>query len=466
MFVASQSMKTQTSTIRALLSIKTAFVLMGLLAPLVSADETISVQQLIDDLSSRKFIQRETATLELIDRGTSVIPLLEKNISQQNYEGLTRSIHVLVQLSLQVKTARFGPSNGAKQTLDLLAQSTDNRIARRAATALTRINKIREEEALTEFRKLGGWIERVYTRIGPNSKYVIRMYLNTSWRGTEEDLYLLTWITTAQELLIEGVDLSGNWMPIIGKMRNLESLVLKRCTLHDKLFAEVRHLKKLSNLDLRYCPITDTGLQPLTSMTQLLYVKLYGTLGTKDVAESIRQDAQADVDYRQGAFLGVGCRQPPGPCYIESIQDGTAADKGGLVVGDIVTGFDDRKVESFLDLRKIISDYAAGDKSVVHILRLGSPHKSTISKVNQDELQVTLAEHTGGVLVTDIKATCPLYLAGLRKGHIVNTINLAEVHTPKELLSQYKLAQKGPVQMTYYTMSKKMKISVEFGEWE
>ena len=145
MFVANQSMKTQTSTIRALLSIKTAFVLMGLLAPLVSADETISVQQLIDDLSPRKFIQRETATLELIDRGTSVIPLLEKNISQQNYEGLTRSIHVLVQLSLQVKTARFGPSNGAKQTLDLLAQSTDNRIARRAATALTRINKIRED---------------------------------------------------------------------------------------------------------------------------------------------------------------------------------------------------------------------------------------------------------------------------------------------------------------------------------
>ena len=84
MFVANQSMKTQTSTIRALLSIKTAFVLMGLLAPLVSADETISVQQLIDDLSSRKFIQRETATLELIDRGTSVIPLLEKIISQQN----------------------------------------------------------------------------------------------------------------------------------------------------------------------------------------------------------------------------------------------------------------------------------------------------------------------------------------------------------------------------------------------
>jgi len=466
LFIAIQSMKNQTVTIRAILSITTSLMLVGLLAPLVFADDPTSTQQLIDQLSARKFIQRETATLELIDRGTSVIPLLEKNIPKQNYEGLTRSIHILVQLSLQVKTARFGPSNGAKQTLDVLAQSTDNRIARRAATALTRINKIREEEALAEFRKLGGWIERVYTRIGPNSKYVIRMYLNTSWRGTEEDLYLLTWITTAEELLIEGIDLSGNWMPIIGKMRNLESLVLKRCKLEDQLFSEVRHLKQLANLDLRYCPITDTGLQHLTSMTQLLYVKLYGTLGTKDVAEMIRQGAQADVDYRQGAFLGVGCRQPPGPCYIESVQDGTAADKGGLLVGDIVTGFDDRKVESFLDLRKIISDYAAGEKSVVHILRLGSPHTSKIDKVNQDELQVSFAEHAGGVLVTDVKTTCPLYLAGLRKGHIVSTMNLAEVHTPKELLDQYKLAEKGPVQMVYYTMSKKMGIAVEFGEWD
>lgn len=466
MFIAFATMNTQSTTIRAILSIAMAYMLVGWLAPVVHADDPTSLQQLIDDLSARKFIQRETATLELIDRGISVIPLLQQNIPKQNYEGLTRSIHVLVQLSLQVKTARFGSSNGAKQTLDLLAQSTDNRIARRASTALTQINKIREEEALAEFRKLGGWIERVYTRIGPDSKYVIRMYLNTSWRGTDEDLYLLTWITTAQELLIEGMDLSGNWMPIIGKMRNLESLVFKRCKLQDQLFSEVRHLKQLANLDLRYCPITDTGLQHLTSMTQLQYVKLYGTLGTKDAAESIRQGAQADVDYRQGAFLGVGCRQPPGPCYIESVQDGTAADKGGLLVGDIVTGFDDRKVGSFLDLRKIISDYAAGDKSVVHILRLGSPQSSKIDKVNEDELQVSLVKHTGGVLVTDVKTTCPLYLAGLRKGHIVSTMNLAEVHTPEELLGQYKLAQKGPVQMVYYTMSKKMDIPVEFGEWD
>ena len=128
--------------------------------------------------------------------------------------------------------------------------------------------------------------------------------------------------------------------------------------------------------------------------------------------------------------------------------------------------FVDRKVESFLDLRKIISDYAAGDKSVVHILRLGTPHTSKINKVDQAELQVSFAEHTGGVLVTDIKTTCPLYIAGLRKGHIVGNMNLAEIHTPKELLDQYKLAEKGPVQMVYYMMSKKLEISVEFGEWE
>ncbi len=271
MFIAFATMNTQSTTIRAILSIAMAYMLVGWLAPVVHADDPTSLQQLIDDLSARKFIQRETATLELIDRGISVIPLLQQNIPKQNYEGLTRSIHVLVQLSLQVKTARFGSSNGAKQTLDLLAQSTDNRIARRASTALTQINKVREEEALAEFRKLGGWIERVYTRIGPDSKYVIRMYLNTSWRGTDEDLYLLTWIATAQELLIEGMDLSGNWMPIIGKMRNLESLVFKRCKLQDQLFSELRHLKQLANLDLRYCPITLTGLQHLTSMTPLQY---------------------------------------------------------------------------------------------------------------------------------------------------------------------------------------------------
>jgi S1-C subfamily serine protease len=102
----------------------------------------------------------------------------------------------------------------------------------------------------------------------------------------------------------------------------------------------------------------------------------------------------------------------------------------------------------------------------VHILRLGSPHASKFDKINQDELQVSFAEHTGGVLVTDIKTTSPLYISGLRKGHLVSNMNMAEVNTPKELLDQYRLAEKGPVQMVYYTMSKKMDISVEFGEWE
>ncbi|MEC7565895.1 MAG: PDZ domain-containing protein [Planctomycetota bacterium] len=438
-------------------------------AALVVAQSTPmpDMEQLVQQLSARKFIQRETATLELIDRGLTVIPVIESNLANQNYEGIARSIHVLVQLSLQDKNQRFGSSNTARLALEKLAQSSNNRLARRADNALTRINEIREEEALARFRKLGGWVERVYTRIGADSKYVVRVYLNTSWQGSRDDLYLLSWIGRAQELMIEGIDLSDNWMPVIGKMRNLESLVLKRCKVQDADFAEVIHLKHLINLDIRYCPVTDTGLSHLNNMKQLLYVKLYGTQGTKESAEAIRIGAQADVDFRLGAFLGVGCRRPPAPCYIESVQEGTAAAKGGLMVGDIVTGFDDRDVTSFTDLRTIISEFSAGDKSVVRILRMGSPQTKTFTKQEDPtDLQVTLKEHIGGVLITDIKETSPLYDIGLRKNHVVGSMNLAEVQTPKQFLDQIALADKGPVRLVYYTKVKNMKVEVEFGEWE
>ena len=108
----------------------------------------------VKQLSSRRFIDREQAMLNLIDHGTAVIPEIVKQLEQQNFEGITRSLHILSELTLSDKQG-FRANGVPRQSLETLANSNHLRIARQAASALDRINIVREADAIRGLTKLG-----------------------------------------------------------------------------------------------------------------------------------------------------------------------------------------------------------------------------------------------------------------------------------------------------------------------
>ena len=166
------------------------------------AQSDTSVDQLVKQLSSRRFIDRERATLILIDQGTNVIPLLLKQLEEQSFEGMTRSLHILSELTLSDKQG-FKANGIPRQSLEKLANSQNNRIARQATSSLDRINAIREGDAIRGLTKLGARYNRIYTRFGADSRYVQQLHLDNGWQGDPEDLYMLPWVASAEELFIE-----------------------------------------------------------------------------------------------------------------------------------------------------------------------------------------------------------------------------------------------------------------------
>lgn len=76
----------------------------------------------------------------------------------------------------------------------------------------------------------------------------------------------------------------------------------------------------------------------------------------------------------------------PQGIYVLSIEEGSAAEKAGLMVGDIITGFDGDKILTYEDLQEVLQYYKAGADAKITVMR---PENG---KYVQHDLQITLGE--------------------------------------------------------------------------
>ena len=78
----------------------------------------------------------------------------------------------------------------------------------------------------------------------------------------------------------------------------------------------------------------------------------------------------------------------PRGVFVYAVEDGSAADKAGILRGDIITRFDGQRVSSYTDLQNVIQYYKIGDTITVTVNRLIN------GEYEPYELEVTLGERT------------------------------------------------------------------------
>jgi S1-C subfamily serine protease len=78
-----------------------------------------------------------------------------------------------------------------------------------------------------------------------------------------------------------------------------------------------------------------------------------------------------EIDYRHGAFLGIGCQPGENGCVIYTVRPNTAADKGGLQIKDVIYEYGGKPVSDFEQLTAMIAENRAGDTVTVKVLRQG-----------------------------------------------------------------------------------------------
>ena len=124
---------------------------------------------------------------------------------------------------------------------------------------------------------------------------------------------------------------------------------------------------------------------------------------------------------------------------VTQVQKGSAAEKAGIKINDVLTSVNGHSVKTGGELRNSIGLLRIGDKVEVGLLRDGKPRKVTAVIGQRSDNPVAANFHPnfegatledteeGGVIVRDVEAGSPAALSGLRPNDVIVGVNRARI---------------------------------------
>lgn len=345
-----------------------------------SVSSSVQIQGWIDQLNAERFLDREVATEKLMAAGGSAIGPVLAVVADNNLEVTTRAIYILQELALSGDAA---VADAAHAALEKVAEPRLTSAARRARATLVRLDSIRQERAVQELRRLGASIADRQSDFGLGLAEGYTVELNEGWQGQLQDLSRLRWLRDAGELVLQGPQVTDEWLKYVAAMSDLRRLTVKRASITEEGLKQISALKALSVLSLLYVPLSDRAVDVLRHMQNVDKFRIYGGQWTAASIQKLKLDLpNSDIDYRRGAFLGVGCQDGTEGCIVYTIRPRSAAEKAGLLMNDVLLEYDGKKITDYKTLTALIAGNVAGDTVTVKIARDGQ----TLSK------RVTLGE--------------------------------------------------------------------------
>ncbi|NDC63902.1 MAG: PDZ domain-containing protein [Planctomycetia bacterium] len=284
--------------------------------PAEPAGEAARIDRLIDQLGSSQFAQREAATHGLVEAGRAAIGPLREALARDDLEVSSRVIEIV-----RGFLASDDPdlAADAESFLETAAEGPNRSVSRLAEDTLDFHMLGMAEAARERLESLGAVVAEGFL---PTGKRGLQIVLNSSWRGGTEDLRLLTRLRGVVQIGVHGVPLDRASLAVLGRLRTIERL------------------------------------------------ELYGTgAADEDVAALGKKLPEARLDVRKGGKLGVGGQPTIGPCLITHVQEGSAASKAGVQIGDIVLEIDGEPVANFEDLTGKVARHGPGDAVQLEIER-------------------------------------------------------------------------------------------------
>lgn len=276
-----------------------------------------NIAQLIQQLDSNRYQEREQATQTLVELGGEALDPLLAAANGDSAEAADRAVWVLRKLG------NSPDREFALAALDRLVQVKDRPAV--VADARSIQSRLRLGVCQERLSKLGGQLSTTEFALADVGVVTfVRIQLDENWRGSPEDLKCL-------------LDLDQvHYFRLIGP-RVDDDVV--------KLFASKDNLRQLQIFMSRVTP------------------------AAVDVVKE--QQPKAVVYIRNRALLGIQGESQANGVKVLSAQDAYGAAKAGILVGDVVTEIDGKPLKDFDRLTAIISQHQPGDVVDVHILRDG-----------------------------------------------------------------------------------------------
>lgn len=340
--------------------------------PITAPPSKAQIDRWVADLESPKFIIREVAVEKLLSCGAAAVEPVAAVLEQGDLEVVTRGVRILRELAV---CGDEPTEHAAIDALSKLSEVSGTVASRRASETLASIDQLRQMRAVAELKKLGAIIRADSIRFGLAAPQVqletmLTIELSDSWQGGEKGLMHLRWLQEVQQVILQGQKVDAAWLPYLQRMPNLKVVQIKRCRLTDADIEKLTPLKDLRLLGIFYTSITDKSIPALLKMQGVGDLRLIGTDISQDGANQLQAALTVtSVDYRRGAFVGVGCDPTANNCFVTHVQPGSAAEKAGLEVGDEIISYGGKKVTDFNSLRELIQKNKAGDSIAIEINR-------------------------------------------------------------------------------------------------
>lgn len=285
----------------------------------VTPAETVTPDQVrdwIDQLGSDQFAQREAASRNLAEAGLPTLVALTDAIKGDDFEVSNRAIEIVRGF---LDGGDEALASAAETVVESIAEGPDTPVASLAIAMLDFHYLGMVGAAREKLETLGAVVTEGFVPTGSRGLIVV---LNASWRGGADELRLLTRLRGVVQVGLRGVRIDEKALAILGRLRGVESF------------------------------------------------QFYGTgISTDALAAFGTKVPHAEIDFRKGGKLGVGGQPMIGPCQITQVQDGSAAGKAGLQIGDIVTKIDGEPVLNFEALTDKVGRRGPGEEIQLEIER-------------------------------------------------------------------------------------------------
>jgi hypothetical protein len=275
------------------------------------------VQQWVADLDDAQFAVRQAATRKLREIGLVAVQPLAAAADGRQSEVTRRAVDVLDSLC---ESDDIDVAAAARDALERLVHSTHRLPAHRASVVLRGQRLRQQRAALAEIQRLGATVTSAVVEDG--EMVIGSLVLGRKWEAGDEGLKYLV------------------------KLGRIEQLKL-------------------------YGPqFTDEGLAYLTKLGGVQTLRLYAT----EISDDGQRHLQASlpgtsVDRRNGALLGVSGIGDARGCRLITVKDGSAAERAGIEVDDVITAVNGVPIPDMTTLVAIIAKQRPGDRVKIGVQR-------------------------------------------------------------------------------------------------
>ena len=159
-------------------------------------------------------------------------------------------------------------------------------------------------------------------------------------------------------------------------------------------------------------------------------------------------------DFNADSAKAFGIEGTAEGALVQEIVDGSAAEKAGIMVGDVIVSVDGQRIKSASDLRNTIGLKRSGESVRVDVIREGKRRQfvTVLSEVSGSAqldggdvhpglAGTQLGNHEGtgedfsgpGVSIDAVEPNSPAALAGIRPNDIIVSVNRKRVRNVREL---------------------------------